>query len=112
LAIFEKSLGCGHCHLHDACPMVNADINDPCHVGSDHEGLGFLASAVLVFVLPLLTGIGGAFAAGAWLAKASEVSLHYWQAVGMAGGLVFGVILAQRLQAWRRRDGVEMGGAQ
>lgn len=102
MAVFEKSLACGHCHLHDSCPMADKDVNDPHVTNPDGKGLGLLKSASAVFLLPLAMGMGGAFVAGEWLADSSVGSLGRWQAGGMAGGLVLGVILAKLLQAWRR----------
>ena len=103
MAVFEKSLGCGHCHLHNSCPIADADVSDPCDANPDGQGLGLLISASAVFLLPLATGIGGAFVAGEWLAGPSVGSLGRWQAGGLVGGLVLGMILAKLLLALRRR---------
>ncbi len=110
MAIFEKSLGCGHCHLHETCPMADADGQGPGDVGSDGQGPELVVSAMAVFLLPLATGIGGGFVAGKWLAEPSVGSLDRWQVVGMVGGLALGVILAKLLLALRRRDRAEAVG--
>lgn len=104
LALFEKSLGCGHCHLNDACPMADADVNDDCHQSPDRGGARYLTSAMLVFLLPLLTGIAGAFVAGRWSAASSPGSLDRWQMSGMFVGLLLGVLVARLLLSLIRQD--------
>jgi len=103
LAIFEKSLGCGHCHLHEACPMADAADGDLPDAGPAGQGLGLVMSAMVVFLLPLATGMVGAFIVGKWLADSPIGSLGWWQAGGMTGGLAVGVILARLLLASVRR---------
>lgn len=109
LAIFEKSFGCGHCHLHDACPVADADANDSYHEHPTYEGFGFLMSAMLAFVLPLMTAMAGAYLAGQCVSPSSVGSLGRWQALGMAGGLVMGVILAKLLLGLIRQGRASTG---
>lgn len=110
MAIFEKSMACGHCHLHDACPMTDEDEGDSCDSHPDSQGLGLLMSASTVFLLPLATGIGGAFVVGQWRTESSIGSLGEWQGIGLLGGLISGVILAKLLLALRHRGQSMSGG--
>jgi hypothetical protein len=48
-----------------------------------------------VFLLPLLTGIAGAFLAGHFGAGRTPTSTGWWQFLGMIAGLILGVTLAK-----------------
>ncbi len=96
--------GCGGgCHTHTdggaSCPLL--DGADPTQRRLDPEARRFstggalAAAAAIVFLLPLATGIGGAFLAGRYLALVGPVGL--WQAAGLLAGLAVGVGAAKLL---------------
>jgi len=72
------------------------------------QGRKLAASAAVVFLLPILIAILGAYLFGTIWAEESFASLGRWQTGGAAAGLVAGVLLAKALQAvMARRSAVK-----
>ena len=86
--------GCGHCRGGESCPIAQAAEQEGSPFGNSRR----LVPAVLtVFILPLVTAILTAFAAGEWFAADTAASLARWQTGGLLGGLALGVGLAKLL---------------
>ncbi|MGD8452172.1 MAG: hypothetical protein PVJ57_10170 [Phycisphaerae bacterium] len=105
--------GCGgHCHGHghghghgdgtDSCPLMK-DGGDPTQrlldpeVRRYSEGGLLVGSCAAVFLLPLVSALAGAWAAGRLLAVKSGASLGWWQFAGMLLGLAVGAAIAKGL---------------
>lgn len=95
----------GHCHTHSdggaSCPLM--DGANPTQRSLDPQARRFgaggalVGAAMVVFLLPLVMAIGGAFLAGEYLAPPSSGAVGWWQAAGMLAGLVVGVAIAKLL---------------
>jgi hypothetical protein len=93
--------GCGHCHGGDGCPMVDS-VNP--ETGEPYEtvhGPRLIGTVILVFVLPLITAVGGAYLGGIWSADASKYLHSLAEVIGAVGGFLVGVGLA-KLVFWTR----------
>ena len=99
--------------MHDSCPMAGQEGEDIPDLGPDSRGAGLVISTVIVFLLPLASGIGGATLATRWTDGASVDALGQYEAAGLVGGLLIGVILAKLLIGWRlrHREACPVGGA-
>ena len=75
-------------------------------------GAALVVPAMVVFLLPLLTAIGGAYVAGHWWAGDSPGSLARWQTAGAVVGGLVGVGMAKLLLVLRRRRVSTSGGVQ
>lgn len=96
--------GCGgHCHCSPdgvaACPLMNG--NDPLAPLMDPEarrfstGFGLVGACLLVFVLPLATGLLGAFLLGRLIDLGHPARQGWIQLLGLLAGLGVGVGLAK-----------------
>ncbi len=94
--------GCGHCHDGRECPLATEFEQRTLGNGEYDHGSALVGAVLLVFILPLATAIGGAYASGRYLADAEGHSLGWWQAGGAIVGFFAGVGLA-RLALWARR---------
>lgn len=84
---------------------------DPESIGTreyDH-GPALIGAVILVFILPPLLAIGGAYLAGHWSAAASKTTLGLWQTGGAVVGFFVGVALA-KLVFWTRSRFFSAGG--
>ncbi|MCK4340518.1 MAG: hypothetical protein KAY37_02195 [Phycisphaerae bacterium] len=94
-------LGCAHCHGGHGCPVAeNVDPETGEYRPTVH-GAPLVGIVLMVFIVPPLTAIGGAYLAGKW-ADPSEAALGYWQTGGAVVGFFVGVGLA-KLVFWTRR---------
>ena len=95
MAWLEKFwFGCGHCHGIESCPAAQAAEQ----AGRQNPGgIRLVFSVIVVFILPLLTSITGAYLAGKWSSQDSGQSLAGWQAAGMLAGLAAGIGTAKLL---------------
>ena len=91
--------GCGHCHGTDGCPWVQDGIAPDENAG----GARLVLLSMVVFLLPLLTAMVGAYYVGAWQAGAGTVALGWWQALGAVIGFAAGIPIARLLVAVIRR---------
>jgi hypothetical protein len=94
---------CEHCR--DAsCPMADGSDGEPGRMpGAGRRGTALVVPAMVVFLLPLLIAIGGAYGAGYWWAGDSPGSLARWQTAGAVVGGLVGVGMAKSLLGLRRR---------
>ncbi len=86
--------GCGHCRGGDSCPIIQAAEQEGSPYASGHR---LVLSVLTVFILPLLSAILVAFAAGRWFAGETASSLARWQVGGLLVGMAAGVGLAKLL---------------
>ena len=91
--------GCGgHCHSEGgSCPLAEQFEQEPDRRVPFDRGPALVASSAGVFLMPLLLAIGGAYAAGEYLASESSASVGLWQTGGMLVGLAAGIIVARTL---------------
>jgi|GEM_PF-2093353 len=94
--------GCGHCRDGRECPFATELEQQTFGRGEYDRGLALVGAVLLVFILPLMSAIGGAYAGGRCLAAAEGRWLGWWQAGGAIVGFFAGVGLA-RLVFWTRR---------
>jgi hypothetical protein len=88
--------GCGHCHGERGASCPFDDVADSPNTDAGRERrFGVPMSAVLVFLLPLLTTIGGAYLLGHTLVLDSPQALSRSEVVGGSGGLLAGILLAK-----------------
>ena len=74
-------------------------------------GAALVGASAAVFLLPLATAVGGAYAAEKLLSPASSVPVGVWQAGGMLVGLAVGVGVAKLvLMLVRSRQSISGGG--
>jgi hypothetical protein len=97
--------GCGHCHGVDACPVARAAESESARSGPASRGAGLVGAAVVVFLMPLVFAIAGAWLAGGRPAGKSFAVSAGWQMAGAAIGLVVGVVTARWLvhRLWAKR---------
>ena len=97
--------GCGHCHGVDACPVARAAESESARSGPASRGAGLVGAAVVVFLMPLVFAIAGAWLAGGRPAGKSFAVSAGWQRAGAAIGLVVGVVTARWLvhRLWAKR---------
>lgn len=102
-------LGCGHCHGAQSCPL--ADKIDPAAVAAHEYGHGsaLAAAVILVFLLPMVAAIVGAYLAGQWLGDGPESLLKTGQVGGAVVGFFVGVGVA-KLVFWTRARLASAGG--
>ncbi|UCD29136.1 MAG: hypothetical protein JSV03_01230 [Planctomycetota bacterium] len=100
MAFLEKFwFGCGHRHGQETCPLADAAERSS-HPGLEHyQGRKLAAAAGVVFLLPMLIAIAGAYLAGELWAQESFASLGWWQTGGAFAGFILGVIAAKLLLA-------------
>jgi len=89
--------GCGHCHGEKECPLIQASEQASGPGGEFVRGRGLVISAIVVFILPMMTAILGAWLASNWGAQANFASLGRWQTSGMVTGFILGVLVAKFL---------------
>jgi hypothetical protein len=95
-------LGCSHCHLHHNCPVSEGGEGHSVDLGPNSRGAGLVVSTVLVFLLPLSTGIAGAALAARWLAVPASGQVSSYQGLGLVVGLAAGVMAAKVVLGLRR----------
>jgi hypothetical protein len=96
--------GCGHCHKHGHCPVADGgEFTEDGQPRLPLRGGRLGMTVVMVFLLPLVTGIAGAHLTGWWLAQNSAVALSLWQIMGLLGGVGVGVMLARCFVTLTRR---------
>lgn len=96
MAILEKFFfGCGHCHGAESCPAVEAAEQAAREGGQACRGARMVLPAITVFLLPMVTAIGGAHLSASWWAQATVESVNRWQAGGALAGLAVGVMMAK-----------------
>ncbi len=90
--------GCGHCHGADSCPVARA-------AESDSARGGLAGAAVVVFLMPLVFAIVGAWLAGGRPVEGTLAVSSGWQMVGATVGLAAGVVMARWLvqRLWAKR---------
>lgn len=103
-------MGCGHCKGGQECPLLDSARSTEGSGGSDQATRFALPSAV-VFLLPLVTAIGGSFVGGRLWGQGASAASAAGQAAGLAAGLVLGIAAAKGLVALlgRRRPGPNGG---
>lgn len=97
--------GCGHCHGVDSCPVARAAESESARTGPAGHGAGLVGAAVVVFLMPLIFAIVGAWLAGGRAAEGSFAVSAGWQMAGAAAGLAAGVVTARWLvqRLWAKR---------
>jgi hypothetical protein len=97
--------GCGGCQGHTSCPVAEAAENGRLGTAPLGRGSGLVLACLTVFVLPLATGIGGAWLVGRWGGDGSVFAVGIRQVIGLVTGLAMGVATARWLvaQLGRRR---------
>lgn len=103
--------GCGHCHGEGGCPILEEAGLDPAETGEVRRGAPLVGTALLVFILPLITAVIGAYLAGRYGTGATAAWLGYWQVAGAVVGFFAGVGLARFVFWTRRRFSSADGGA-
>ncbi len=95
--------GCGHCRGVEACPVARAV--ESAQSGPAGSGAGLVGAAVVVFLMPLVFAIAGAWLVGGRAAQDSHAVSSGWQFVGAVAGLAAGVVTARWLvrRLWARR---------
>ncbi len=86
--------GCGHCRGGESCPIAEAAEQGGLPLGG---GRRLVLTVFVVFVLPLLSALLVAFAAGEWFAGETASSLARWQTGGLLVGMAAGIGLAKLL---------------
>ncbi|UCF33486.1 MAG: hypothetical protein JSV78_14240 [Phycisphaerales bacterium] len=87
--------GCGNCGGQHECPLVE-EMDKASH-SSWGRGRALVSAAVVVFLMPPATAIGGAYLAGRFFAERTYESLGQWQTAGAMIGLAIGAALARLL---------------
>jgi hypothetical protein len=87
--------GCGECRGHHECPLVE-EMDKASH-SSWGRGRALVSAAMVVFLMPPATAIGGAYLAGRFFAERTYESLGQWQTAGAIIGLAIGTALARVL---------------
>lgn len=86
--------GCGHCHTGEGCP-INDYVDEHGNLPETPHGLRLCAIMLLVFILPLLTAIGGACLADYVIPPLGEPWQDFEQVGGAIVGFFVGVALAR-----------------
>lgn len=95
VAYLEKFwFSCEHCQKGEPCPIIES-LDDADTSSDIYRGARLVLPALLVFVLPLLTGIAGSYLAAYWWARDTIASVDGWQSAGLIGGLVVGILVAK-----------------
>ncbi|NLX21469.1 MAG: SoxR reducing system RseC family protein [Phycisphaerae bacterium] len=95
--------GCEHCLQRGRCPAT-CDAPESGEDTPIDSGPSLVLPSITVFLMPLASGIVGAFLADRWAGSA------VWQGVGLLAGLAAGVIVARMLIArWWRPQACPLG---
>lgn len=86
---------CGDCRGQHECPL--AEEMDKASHSSWGRGRALVSAAMVVFLMPPATAIGGAYVAGRCFAERTYESLGQWQTAGAMIGLAIGTALARLL---------------
>jgi MFS family permease len=94
----QFSFGCSHCQQAESCPLAET-MAKAGSAENEHRGARLVLPALVVFIMPLLTGITGAYLAAHWWAQDNFASVGGWQTAGLFGGLIAGILLA-KIMLW------------
>ncbi len=94
--------GCDHCHQQGKC-AATCENPETCDGSPIDSGPSLVLPSITVFLLPLASGIAGAYLGGRWGGQSAAGASSAWQGAGLLAGLAVGVLVARMLVArWRR----------
>ncbi len=88
--------GCGHCTGEESCPLLQ-DAAKTYEMHRWFRGPTLVGVALVIFIVPLASAIGGAFLAERLWADGTPEATQRWQIIGLFAGLIVGVALAKLL---------------
>lgn len=92
-------MGCGHCHGADACPLLQSAEQSYAE-RPWFRGRVLVGVATAVFLIPLLTGMAGAYVIERWWAPGNSAAAGWWQMLGLLGGGAVGLGVARLMVRW------------